>query len=728
MVPKRLRGQRTPLDQRIKKGHPRIESTSVRGFFCSGPSLIITLQEGFSMKRWLTIFGLALVFCLPGGIQAAEKPDNRRPVPTLSEVVITAARIEQETERIPANVSVITADEIKNSNAKSIPDLLRTEEGIVVRNLLGNGKNAQVDLRGFGETAPFNTLVLVDGRRVNGIDLSGVDWTQIPLDQIERIEIVRGTGSVMYGDNAVGGVVNIITKIPSEKFRSHAEISLGSYDYLKGSATVSCGGNGLSGSLTAGFSDTDGYRDNNYFRTQDIGAKIFYDLSDTFSLNLDGSYHSDDFGLPGHLTAAQLAADRRSSAFPLDNGDSEDSYLRTGFKWAAGESGMVLADVSYRQRESHATFPDPSGTFPQAVHNDSITWGVTPRYSWNGDILNHNNTFIIGADCYWAEQDVDSFGGFFTPLTTKTGISNVTRDSYGIYANNDFSLTENFILSLGARYEEVRYDLKQEDLSAFPLAPLDQEINRSESAYSAGLSYIYSSKSSVFVRANKSFRFPLVDEVVYVDWSTSTIKANTDLEPQTGIHYEAGIRHYISPNISGSITFFRAAIEDELFYNPATFSNENHPETLHQGVEWGAKAELFAGVVMFGNYTYEKATFESNPYKGNDIPAVPNHKANLGVQIPDIVIPGLSFQSNYNYIGASYAISDQANNFEKLKSYYTVDAKLSYRWKALQAYIGVNNLTDRKYSEYAVMDTFLTQRNFYPAPERNWIAGISFIY
>ena len=65
------------------------------------------------------------------------------------------------------------------------------------------GKSASVDIRGFGETAPLNTLVLVDGRRVNEIDLSGVDWTQIPLDQIERIEIVRGAGSVLYGDNAL---------------------------------------------------------------------------------------------------------------------------------------------------------------------------------------------------------------------------------------------------------------------------------------------------------------------------------------------------------------------------------------------------------------------------------------------------------------------------------------------------------------------------------------------
>ena len=95
--------------------------------------------------------------------------------------------------------------------------------GVVVRDFYGTGKTASVDIRGFGETAPLNVLVLVDGRRVNEIDLSGTDWTQIPIDQIERIEIVRGAGSVLYGDNAVGGVINIITKKPDKPFSARVE-------------------------------------------------------------------------------------------------------------------------------------------------------------------------------------------------------------------------------------------------------------------------------------------------------------------------------------------------------------------------------------------------------------------------------------------------------------------------------------------------------------------------
>jgi iron complex outermembrane receptor protein len=128
-------------------------------------------------KNWHKMFctGLVGFALMAGGVAKAEAEKEV----TLAPVVVTATRIEQSMERVPANVTVIDEEEIRNSNAKTVVDLLRSEEGVVVRDLLGNGKSSQVDLRGFGEAGPYNTLVLVDGRRVNEIDLSGVDWTQI---------------------------------------------------------------------------------------------------------------------------------------------------------------------------------------------------------------------------------------------------------------------------------------------------------------------------------------------------------------------------------------------------------------------------------------------------------------------------------------------------------------------------------------------------------------------
>jgi iron complex outermembrane receptor protein len=185
----------------------------------------------------------------------------------------------------------------------------------------------------------------------------------------------------------------------------------------------------------------------------------------------------------------------------------------------------------------------------------------------------------------------------------------------------------------------------------------------------------------------------------------------------------SGVRHYFTPDIQCGVTLFHAEIKDEIFFNMATFTNENHPGTLHQGLEVGCKAKLFKKVTAYGNYTYEKAKFENEPFKGNYIPGVPRHRANLGLRLHG-VIPGLIFSTDYNYVGSSYAISDQANQFQKLGDYYTLDSRLSYEWRRFKGFIGVNNITNKKYSQYAVLGGFPTARYFYPSPERNWVAGL----
>ena len=131
----------------------------------------------------------------------------------LGRIVVTPYRYEESLDNAVANVTVLTSKDIKNSGASQVIDVLRSVPGISVRDYYGNGTQANVDMAGFGEQSLLNVLVLVDGRWVNSIDLSGVDWTQIPLGNVDRIEVIHGgSGSVLYGDNASSGVINIITK------------------------------------------------------------------------------------------------------------------------------------------------------------------------------------------------------------------------------------------------------------------------------------------------------------------------------------------------------------------------------------------------------------------------------------------------------------------------------------------------------------------------------------
>ena len=303
---------------------------------------------------------------------------------TLGEIVVTATRDVEEVRKIPANVTVITREEIERSNAQVVADVLRDEVGVVVRDFYGNGKTASVDVRGFGETAPLNTLVMVDGRRVNEIDLSGVDWTQIPLDQIERIEIVRGSGSVLYGDNAVGGVINIITKKPEKAFSAQAGIALGSYHFNKENGSVGGKWGSLGAILNFGYNATDGYRDNGWFRAKDIGGRITYDANESIALSLDGSFHRDDQGLPGGIPETLLEEDRRATLRPEDKAETDDGYLDFGMKARLWDVGRIEADLSYRERQVEDFFRSFSFQDDRKSDNLGLHPKIYPRKSPSG--------------------------------------------------------------------------------------------------------------------------------------------------------------------------------------------------------------------------------------------------------------------------------------------------------------------------------------------------------
>ncbi len=654
------------------------------------------MQDIMRPKRILVFAGvLAMFMGFPFPGYAVDEQPTRDEEVTMQEVVVTGTRTEEEIREVPANVTVITRQDIEKSNAKNVPDLLRSQEGIVVRDWLGNGKTVDVDVRGFGETASSNTLVLVDGRRVNAIDLSGVDWTQIPLGQIERIEIVRGAGSVLYGDNAVGGVINIITKTPGKKPQASVGVTLGSYDRNKESVSLSGGRGKVAASIYASYDATNGYRENNGFRAKDLDAKIVLDPTEALRFNLSGGYHSDEYGLPGALTKAEAEQDRRATDFPLDNANTTDKYVNLGTDLDLALFGRVVADISYRKRDSETNWV----SWLWSTDTETKTGGFTPHYIWEGAFAGHKNTLVAGVDLYWTDMDI------------LTSAERIQKDSQGYYFNNAFSLLQNLILSVGARHERVEYTF---DTTAADVKP----VYRKE-AYSAGLTYTYQGKSSLFLRADKSFRFPLTDELF-----SSFTGLNQNLKPQAGKNYEAGIRHYLGKKMCLNATLYRAAFDNEIFYNPLTFTNENHPETLHRGIEVGARAEPCRFFTCYANYTYEKATFEKEPFDGNNIPAVPKNRANIGLNIHDF-IPGLILTAQYNYVGSSYAISDQANQYEKLDSYYTLDSRITYQWKTLEAFFGVNNITDEKYSQYGVIGGFPAGLYLYPAQERNWVAGLT---
>jgi len=527
-------------------------------------------------------------------------------------------------------------------------------------------------------------------------------------------------------------VINIITKTPSAQWTGSVGSTLGSYGYNNEAFSVSGGSDKVAASLFGNYQSTDGYRENNEFRARNLGGRIVFDPSDWLSFDLSGNYHSDNTGLPGPLTLEQFNSNPKMTNFPLDEAKTSDGYLKLGSTLDFREYGNLVADLAYRDRDANSKFVGQYGTF---LSDSNIeTWAFTPRYVWNGNPLDRKNTLIGGVDWYQSQQNTSSqFGNPPEP----SGTADVQKDSIGLYVNDELALWDSLFLTLGARYESVRYDLSNTPLTGFPVPPppLSQTVSESEPAYVAGLSYVYSGQSSAFIRVNRSFRFPTTDELIEFDQFTGQPQVNSDLKPQTGVHVDLGVRHFFTPLIQANVTLFHAKFQNEIYFdpNPSPFigTNANYPETLHQGVELGCKADLFDRVTLFGNYTYEDAVFVGGPYDGKEIPAVPGSKFNLGFRIHDVV-PGALFTAVYNYVGASFLISDLANQFPKLESYYTIDLRLSYSWKWINCFLGVNNLMNQKYSQYGLVGQYPSgtpqQPLLYPATDRNWLGGIELTF
>ena len=186
---------------------------------------------------------------------------QKNPVLVADEVVVTASRFEEKPGDQPIGVSVISGEEIRSSGETSLPRLLSRQAGVFVRDNSGS-PDMQVDLRGFGVTGDQNTLVLLDGRRLSEYELTTARWSSIPIESIDRIEIIRGSGAVLYGGGATGGVINVITKGAEHNGKSFdAYAGGGSYntqDYrIGGQIAGESVGRGLSG----GHFSSDQYRE-----------------------------------------------------------------------------------------------------------------------------------------------------------------------------------------------------------------------------------------------------------------------------------------------------------------------------------------------------------------------------------------------------------------------------------------------------------------------------------
>lgn len=632
------------------------------------------------------------------------------PVTRGEPVIVTATRFEERAGDSPIGVQVITEEDIRSSAAATVPELLSREAGIRVRDLTGS-PDMQVDMRGFGITGDQNTVVLIDGRRASENELTSVSWSAIPLSAIDRIEVMRGSGAVLYGAGATAGTINIITKPPQRNTRSVSVYGgIGKYDTNEERVGLDVGVEDAGIRLTASNLTSAGYRDNNGLRERNAQADVRH-YHDGGFVSVKIGAEEQNVGLPGALSEAQITANRRQAATPGDFANRRSGYVDMGAQHTAGAL-EAAANLAYREKDTHASF-FVATPFRNNIDRHVSTWSFAPRLKLTHRLGGWGSTLVSGFDL--DDWQLDGQAG--PALVAMPGA--VQRNG-ALYVRHTTDFPTGTTLVLGYRSQRTHYGVEDRSNTATTFTR-DPRLHAQEIA----LRQRVIGSASIYGRLGRSFRLPNVDELFSL--FTATV---TPLEPQTAREREIGFDIAVGTGRYHA-AYYDVELQNEIYFESITFINRNLPPTRRRGVEAQASWRLPKNIELFLNYTYTEAKFRQGQFGGvsiarNDVPLVPRHAANAGATWlfrPDTRATVLA-----RYVGQQRYDADEANSFpHKMPSYTVVDAKMLHDRRDWQFAATVRNLFNEKYYTYAIFTGFPTFAAL-PAPERSAFVSAQYTF
>ena len=658
-------------------------------------------------------------------------------------LIVNGTRLDQNNvEDLPLNISVITTEDIKLSPAKTLPELLSLQPGIQKRSEFGNhAVRVDIDIRGFGARATQNTLILLDGKRINDNDQSTINFSSIPIKNIERIEIIKSAGGVLYGDGAVGGVINIITKTPLyETKKISFEQSIGSYDTIKTDIAAHYNDQKISFNLFGNLIHSDGYRINNKLEQQSLSTNLNYFFYNT-ELFLKFGFSEQNLRLPGDRSVNfvtgvdEFSSDRKGSDDAFDFAIEDGSFFTLGLIHSFNEKMEFIADAGYKTKETDI-FLKANQEFRNTTHANIY---FSPQLKMKFDLFKTTHNIDLGFDIYHYQYNLDIENRIAADTSHDIAQPqhriDIEQENYSFYLNDFFKITSKTSFQAGARIQYA-------DVDAFdqfdPTATLNfgtasnqrASLNKSDNGYMAnlGIKYQFNRNIAGHMTVGQSMRFANNDDFNQLAEVTFA-KSFSNIKPQRGRYIDSGIT-YSKKYFDTSLSLYLMKITNQIDFDPVRSINRNKDPIERKGLEYSISYKPNNRISTRFNYSLTDATFDGGLNKGNYIPLVAKHTGSLTAYYN--FFNDMSLSATWNYVGDKFFDNDQDNSFfAKIPSHSTVDMKVTYENDNFDIDFSMNNLLNKEYFETGTTNSLLfdavhTRFNAQPMPERNFLFTIRY--
>lgn len=591
------------------------------------------------------------------------------------------------------NVIVISQKQIQKSGATTLSQVLRNQAGIQLNDLFGDNSHVSVSMRGFGDNAASNSLILIDGFPLTNPDTAVPELNSIPVQEIDHIEIIQGSPAVLYGDQAVGGIVNIITRQPWQ-FATNLSESHGSYE--NNIANLFLGdsfSNGFNYTADGNATNSDNYRDNNRQNTQNILAKIG-DAYSSGSWMLRVQRYHDFLQYPGALTAAQVQENPQQAQNSNDFSDELVQRYQAQLRQIFASNWLLQLNLSRNDTPT-------SGFIFSPFQQERIVNQISPQISGNIE----NNLLTTGIDI---ESDKYQFSSAFLH-------DNDSLQQYGIYGQLLIPFFKKFQATLGARAEN-----QYSQLNNFSQL---QDASNKAMVSEESLSYHIKPQWRLFLSREGNFRFPKLDENAFIP------VGQTALQTQSGVSYETGVE-WQQNNHDLKITLYQLNLRDEIAFDPTQTPTQpfgadvNLPPTRRNGVIISGHYPVSDNFRLGADYGYVNAFFIQGPYNGNQIPFVAKNIVNLNTDYH--FLTHWDFYLEQLYTGNRFASGDYQNINGKLPGYALTNASIQYQKNHWLFSARVNNIFNKQYNAFVVFNPAMMQDFFYPAPGINFLVNATY--